>query len=126
MLFRSTSSTQFSDYGGVQYYEVNTWANDDPHASPALLSLSQNFPNPFTDQTRICLKLDESAPATLKVYNVRGQIVKTLCDGALPKGDSYLDWDGKDEKGKACASGVYILKARANKKSKTIKMLKLQ
>jgi flagellar hook assembly protein FlgD len=94
--------------------------------SPSVQLLSQNYPNPFQEQTRICLKLDESGPTTLKIYNIRGQMVKTLCDGALPKGDSYLDWDGRDEKGKACASGVYILKARANKKSKTIKILKLQ
>lgn len=126
LILRPTSSTQFSDYGGVQYYEVNTWANDDPHVSPSVQLLSQNYPNPFQEQTRICLKLDESGPTTLKIYNIRGQMVKTLCDGALPKGDSYLDWDGRDEKGKACASGVYILKARANKKSKTIKILKLQ
>ncbi len=113
-------------YGAIQYYEVNTWANEDPHTIPPLQLLSQNYPNPFKDQTRICLKLDESAPASLKVYNIRGQMVKTLCNTDLPKGDSYLDWDGSDEQGKPCASGVYILRAKANKKSKTIKVLKLR
>jgi flagellar hook assembly protein FlgD len=44
----------------------------------------------------------------------------------MPKGSSYLDWDGKDEKGKACASGVYILRAQADRKSKTIKILKIR
>ncbi|MCB5263155.1 MAG: T9SS type A sorting domain-containing protein [Candidatus Cloacimonetes bacterium] len=72
------------------------------------------------------LKLDESARATLKVYNIRGQMVKTLCDTDRPKGNSYLDWDGKDDKGNPCASGVYIFRAQANKKSKTIKVLKIQ
>lgn len=120
------SESNKSQYSGVQYYAVNAWSNDDPHVSPPVQLLSQNFPNPFKEHTRICLKLDESAPATLKVYNIRGQHVKTLCDGDMPKGESYLDWDGKDDKGKPCASGVYIIRAKASKKSKTIKILKMQ
>lgn len=113
-------------YGAVQYYAAYPINNDDPHGSPPVQLISQNFPNPFQEQTRICLKLDEAAPATLKVYNIRGQIVKTLCNTDMPKGSSYLDWDGKDEKGKACASGVYILRAQADRKSKTIKILKIR
>ncbi|MDD4277195.1 MAG: FlgD immunoglobulin-like domain containing protein, partial [Candidatus Cloacimonetes bacterium] len=117
------NESNIGQYCGVQYYAVNPINNDDPHMSPPVQLISQNFPNPFKDQTRICLKLDESALATLKVYNIRGQIVKTLCNTDMPKGNSYLDWDGKDEKGKACASGVYILRAQADRKSKTIKIL---
>ncbi len=126
LLLAPYSESDKSQYGAVQYYEVTAWNNDDPHVSPPAQLLSQNYPNPFKEQTRICLKLDESAPASLKVYNIRGQMVKTLCNTDLPKGDSYLDWDGSDEQGRPCASGVYIIRAKANKKSKTIKVLKLQ
>jgi flagellar hook assembly protein FlgD len=50
----------------------------------------------------------------LCVYNVRGQLVKTLIDGVRPAGaDQTIVWDGADERGSSVASGVYFYEARA-------------
>lgn len=124
MVFAPYNGSHVSSYGTVQYYEVNN--NYNPHPIPSAQLLSQNYPNPFNEKTNIRLNLNESAPATLKIYNIRGQYVKTLCNEEMPKGYSYLDWDGKDENGNVCASGVYIFRIKVNKKSETIKVLKLK
>ncbi len=111
---------------GVQYYELNTWNNDDPHHNPELLSIAQNHPNPFREYTALSLKMPDEAQLKLRVYNIRGQCVKTIHNQALAKGDHLLKWDGKDEAGNSCASGVYIFRAETPFGSKTIKALKLK
>jgi flagellar hook assembly protein FlgD len=55
-----------------------------------------------------------------------GQQVKTLCIAALSKGNNYLERDGKDDNGRVCASGVYLLKADAEGIRHTKKIMKLK
>nr|MDK2851224.1 hypothetical protein [Candidatus Cloacimonadota bacterium] len=117
---------EISHGAGVQYFELSTWDNDDPHLSPQLLAVSQNHPNPFREQTALNLKMPDEAQLKLRVYNIRGQCVRTIYDQALGKGDHLLTWDGKDKAGQSCASGVYIFRAETPFGSKTVKALKLK
>ncbi len=73
-----------------------------------MLSLAQNHPNPFRENTSLSLKMPSESPLKLRVYNIRGQCIKTIHDQALAKGDHLLQWDGKDDSGRTCASGVFI------------------
>lgn len=74
-----------------------------PAISPALIA----GPNPFQDQLRIKVERVKShGNAVLSVYNLRGRRVRSL---KLPLGGTELLWDGRDEAGQRCSSGVYLL-----------------
>ena len=74
---------------------------------PQSFELGQNYPNPFNPGTRIRFSLPADGQASLAVYNVFGQKVRTLADGRHRAGRYVVDWDGTDAAGRAVASGVY-------------------
>jgi hypothetical protein len=88
------------------YLWVPTVSNDDPIMPPTTLSI---YPNPFTGG-RINIKLDDPKrqSGSFSVYNLRGQKVYTQ-DFAKGEG-AELSWSGKDQKGRNCGSGIYLLK----------------
>jgi len=77
-------------------------------ATPAPFSLSQNAPNPFNPTTRIAFSLPEPGGARLTVYDVAGRVVRTLVGDALRPGAHEVVWNGVDDAGRSCASGVYV------------------
>jgi flagellar hook assembly protein FlgD len=50
---------------------------------------------------------------TLRIYDLRGQLVRTLVDGAQPAGRHAAIWDGRDEAGRPLPSGVYVGRLQA-------------
>ena len=63
----------------------------------------------------------------LSVYNVRGQLIKTLIDGPRPAGaDQTIVWDGSDNLGSRVSSGVYFYEARLESEVKIGKMTLLK
>jgi hypothetical protein len=75
---------------------------------PALTRLGSAVPNPFNPQTRISMVVAAAGPLELGVYNVRGQLVRTLLSGEVPAGPQSVRWDGRDTAGRAVASGTYL------------------
>jgi len=75
---------------------------------PAQFELGQNYPNPFNPSTEIRFALPKDAEVTLTIFNLRGQVVRTLVKGAKVAGFHTVSWDGRDELGHDVASGVYI------------------
>ena len=72
------------------------------------LELAPNHPNPFSRATEIAFQLARTGHATLRVYDVAGQVVATLRDGELSAGAHRAIWDGKDDTGRQVASGLYF------------------
>lgn len=77
---------------------------------PEVASLTGNYPNPFNPETTISYSLPEDTDVKLEVYNVRGQLVKTLVDGYQQAGERQAVWNGTDESGREVGSGVYFYK----------------
>ncbi len=65
-------------------------------------------PNPTAQGTRISFTMGSSAPASVKIYNVKGQVVRTLVDGQTLSGAQSLTWDGRDSRGSKVSDGVYF------------------
>ena len=103
---------------GLVYDEIN--------AEPELeypFELRYNYPNPFRGSTKISFSLPASVQkADLKVYNIRGQLVKEFDIDSLP-GIRRISWDGRDTYGKEVGSGIYFYKLTADKKSTMRKMV---
>jgi hypothetical protein len=115
---------------------------------PEAIMLFQNYPNPFNPLTRIQFTVGStqtkaavgglrtaestpftahsSIPTTLKIYNILGQIVRTLVDEPKQPGNYEVTWDGKDDKGKDVASGIYFCKLTVGSYQKIRKMVLLK
>jgi hypothetical protein len=99
---------------------------------PQAFELSQNYPNPFNPTTTIKFTLPArkdggaSLPTTLKIYNVLGEMVRTLVDEPMSPGAHQTIWDGKDGQGDEVASGVYFYRLKAGEFRQTKKMVLLK
>ena len=93
-------------------------------ALPTRFALSPTFPNPFNPATTIRYGLPTAAKVSLIVYNVLGEKVATLEEGA-PKDAGYhaIIWDGRNDAGAPVASGVYFVWMRAGGWMQTRKMV---
>ena len=88
-----------------QYYEAAS--------QPTALFLAANYPNPFNATTAIRYALPAAGPVQLSVYALNGQQVRTLVQGAAAPGWHVVRWDGRDEAGRAVASGAYLYRLAA-------------
>ncbi len=81
--------------------------NVDLTELPFTTILYPNYPNPFNPNTTIRFSLASSMPVKLQIFNQRGQLVKTLVDATMPEGTHSALWEGRDDGGRAVASGIY-------------------
>ncbi len=113
----------------VQMNFKPTSVEEEPASVPVQFSLRQNYPNPFNPSTSIQYTVDgrqTSAPISLRVYNIRGQLVRILVDGEIEPGNHQVVWDGRDDKGKEVSSGIYFYRLAAGEHVATKKMLLLK
>ena len=82
--------------------------------TPAMLSVTslQAWPNPFNTTTHLHFHLNQAASVHVAIYNVQGQRVRTLVDAPLHAGIHQMQWDGRDERGHAAATGPYFARFR--------------
>ena len=98
--------------------------NAEQEISTVVTKLQGNYPNPFNPTTTISFSVAQTSSfVNLEVFNIKGQKVKKLLGEILPAGNHTIVWNGKDENGKAVASGVYFYKMNADKFISTKKMI---
>ena len=90
---------------------------------PRFFALEQNFPNPFNSGTAIRFALAADDEVELALYNLAGQKVATLIDGAREAGTYTVSWDGRDDRGGDLGSGVYLYRLQAGAQAQTRKLL---
>jgi spore coat protein A len=95
-------------------------------AWPQHIELAQNSPNPFNPMTNIVFRLTASANVDLRIYNVRGEAVRTLARGTFPEGEHVLTWDGRSDSGASLPSGIYFYQLRSGDQVQKRKMLMVQ
>jgi len=90
---------------GNSYYV----GNDDPGTVPAPAALSlQIAPNPFNPNTTLYYTLNTPGRATMAIYNLRGEKVRTLLDAHSDAGTHSVNWNGLDDRGRPVGSGIYF------------------
>gem|GEM_PF-1368922 len=83
-------------------------------------------PNPFADETTIFFALPEARDVDLAVYNVNGQLVRTLQSGQMAAGRHQVIWNGRDNSGVEVAKGVYFCRISTGDFSATEKIIILE
>lgn len=106
----------------IQAIVENGVGSDDNLLIPVKLAV-RNFPNPFNPTTSIKYDVPKDGKATLVVYNTKGQAVRSLVNTTTKAGRYSIVWNGTDDAGNACASGVYFYRLSSGNHSVTQKML---
>lgn len=88
--------------------------------------LGQNHPNPFNPATTIPYSLAQDSEVQLSIYNVKGQLVRTLVDEFQQRRNYRVVWDGTSNQGIRVASGTYFCRMDANTFSTTKKLVLLK
>ncbi|MDQ7799627.1 MAG: FlgD immunoglobulin-like domain containing protein, partial [Candidatus Edwardsbacteria bacterium] len=71
-------------------------------------------------------QLPKAGRVSLKIYNVTGQLVKTLINKDQPAGGYTINWDRKDNNSMSVSAGVYIYHLSTDDKSQSRKMIVLK
>lgn len=81
---------------------------------PIIQGISSAYPNPFNPTVNLSCGNQRAGITTVEVYNLRGQKVRTLFNGARDKGNFNISWDGKDDNGSKMPSGIYMIRMNAS------------
>ena len=101
---------------------ISTYVNDSKNSHlPDTDMLYQNYPNPFNPETAIGYQLSADSYVTLKVYDILGNLVKTLVNQYQTKGEYSLSFNAS-----GIASGIYFYRLKAGNYSAIRKMILLK
>ncbi len=112
-------------------YPVLSWQEfepiDDDPTMPAVTAVTQlhgNYPNPFNPETTISFSVRPNDTATLAIYNLKGQKVKSC--GEFQTGEHRILWNGTNDASKPVASGVYLCRLKSKTETMIRKLMLLQ
>ncbi len=125
VFFSHSSSTPLppAPAGGLEDLEALTLSTGPDGALPTEFALEGNYPNPFNPSTTINFALPQTSEVKLMIYNIRGQLVRTLVSGFREAGHHKVVWNGRDKSGVPVASGLYIYRLRAGEFTAVRKMM---
>jgi hypothetical protein len=100
--------------------------NGEDTVPVAATELRGNFPNPFNPTTTIAYSVKTPEAVTIGIFNVKGQLIRTLVNEAKEAGNHTVVWNGDDNSGRRVSSGIYYYKMSAGKYSSTRKMVMMK
>ncbi|MCK9310252.1 MAG: carboxypeptidase regulatory-like domain-containing protein [Candidatus Cloacimonetes bacterium] len=104
---------------------LNESAIDDP-ATPELSNLLINcYPNPFRESTCINYRLKQVGKVNLSIYNIKGQLIRTMLSSTQSPGTYSLTWDGKDTNGHEASDGIYFYRLQTGSFVSSKRLVKL-
>jgi hypothetical protein len=93
------------------------------HETVVALVLGEPRPNPMRGESTIAFALPRAGHVRLRVFDLRGRCVRTLVDGQATSGQSFVAWEGRDDRGRSLADGVYFYRLEHAGKTLTRKLL---
>ena len=131
MLFRSHYWLQSADLDSHVWFHgpisITLAQDEDPGPSPEVNThLHRVYPNPFNPSLFIPFSLADRQSVSIRIFNLKGQIVKSMLLGEKETGFHQIAWDGKADSGQDCPAGVYHIELRAGRKSFSVKAVLLK
>ena len=93
------------------------------------------YPNPFylssdkskgNSSSQIAFSLKNKTDVEVEVYNIKGQLVKSILNKKLDSGRYQLKWDGRNNQSKEVGNGIYFIRMQADDYQKVKKMMILK
>lgn len=104
---------------GIVSVTVPTGIEDNlVNGLPGEFALAQNYPNPFNPATNIDFALPTASHVKLEIFNVLGQLVKTLVDNSLEAGIHSVEFDASSQ-----SSGIFFYRLTHKDGIETKKMI---
>ena len=103
--------TGYSNVRGRQFQGYGVLNITSSNKAGQVVRMEQNSPNPFNPVTKIRFAVAKPGFVNVRIYNVRGELVKTVASGNYPMGSHEASWDGSTRTGAKAATGVYFAKA---------------
>ena len=100
-----------SPYNRDIYYTIEFMPSVSIENEPKIpdgFKLSQNYPNPFNPSTTISFEVPYLSNIEILVYNIHGQLIRSLLNEKKGPGSYKVSWDGLDNSGNSVSSGTYI------------------
>jgi len=110
----------------LEAYEQLLLIPELPAKLPKISSLAQNSPNPFNPSTTISYTVasaESLVKVKLEVFNIRGQLIRTLVNELAAPGEYSFFWQGLDDHGEELSSGMYFYRLQAGDFVATRKMV---
>jgi hypothetical protein len=132
LLEKKDLSLSFSliDLRDGENHKLSAGQEDAEHEAvsqvPSAYGLSQNYPNPYNPQTQIAYQLPQAGMVSLKIYNIKGELVRTLVTEHKPAGYHTVMWDSRNQAGAEVSSGIYFYRMVSGEFSATKKMVMIK
>lgn len=92
----------------------------DTPTLPSVTALGNAYPNPFKTQTSFTLSVKAGETASVSIYNILGQVIRTF---SRSEGSHTMNWDGRDHNNNICGSGIYFYRVQSPTMNQTKKMV---
>lgn len=102
-----------------------TLSGDGQQSSPGIplvTGIKSVYPNPFNPSTTIIVELSKKSNVQVVIYNLKGELIRQLDSGTKNAGTYNMLWNGLNDDGQACGSGIYLLKLTADGESTQAKL----
>lgn len=110
--FQTTTGGVYGPLYPIQDFTKATGVQvDEASAAPRVNRIFGNSPNPFNPSTKISFSAAQAGKVTVRIFNVAGQLVRTLETKVETPGVASVYWDGKSDRHQTTVSGVYFYKA---------------
>lgn len=83
----------------------------------------QNHPNPASSYTNFNYSVPEDTYVSINIYNIKGQLIKSLVNEYKNAGSYTVKWNTKDEKGIELLKGMYLYRFETPRHTQTQKLI---
>lgn len=109
---------------GIKAYALQDLVSVCDEQVPPALQLTA-YPNPFAGEITLRFVLEKASPARMECFNIRGQLVYSRYLQDAKSGENIALWDGRDQAGRDCPCGVYIIRVSSSAGAESRKVTKL-
>lgn len=124
-----SSSWAVSDNLGTPGAQNSRFVNPSAiaeHHRPADIRLGMAFPNPFNARVSIPYVIPETGSFQIDIFDLRGRLIQTEIINSLSSGAGIYHWDGTNESGEECSSGMYVIRLSQDKLTSSTKIALLR
>jgi len=114
--FNNGNPKAIIDNGSLKITLPTRIRDRNPSNIPKKMKLLNNYPEPFQDQTRILVQLNQPGQLQIEIFNVLGQRIKQYEKLSINTSGISIDWNATDSRGMRVPPGVYFCVVRQDKK----------
>lgn len=123
LVYVNSISVSVNDIYFLKRVLPNTSINDELDIDPVTIGSLTAYPNPFRESIEINYNLNSCGPVNLEIFNIRGQLVKTLSKEYKISGTYTVLWNGSNEHGTIVSNGLYYCRIQVGNKVKITKLV---